>query len=273
MGVIKDLFKDWLPPVVVRNARNLLGGGIRFKGNYSNWSEAASHCTGYDANVILERVLAAALKVKFGEAMYERDSVLFEEIEYSWPVTAALMLVAARNNGKLNVLDFGGSLGSGYFQNRKFLSNLNSVTWSIVEQPHFVEAGRRYIEDSCIKFYPSIEILTKNTTPNCILLCSVAQYLPNIDEVMKQMNMIDADVLVIDRSPFTCQSENRICRQHVPAEIYNASYPMWLLSRSKILNQLSNWRLLESFSGTKNQFRAADSEFEFGGYIFEKSKK
>ena len=73
------------------------------------------------AQDILDKVLAATLKVKQGQAVFERDSVLFDEIEYSWPLLAGLMWAAASNGGKLNVLDFGGALGSSYYQNRKFL--------------------------------------------------------------------------------------------------------------------------------------------------------
>mgnify|MGYP001500873774 CR=1 FL=1 len=48
--------------------------------------------------------------VKNGEAVYERDLVLFDYIEFYWPVLSGVMWVAARNNGRLNVLDYGGSL-------------------------------------------------------------------------------------------------------------------------------------------------------------------
>ena len=51
-------------------------------------------------------VLDASLKVKNGVAAFERDSVLFDEIEYSWPVTAELMHGAARSGGRVHVVDF-----------------------------------------------------------------------------------------------------------------------------------------------------------------------
>ena len=60
--------------------------------------------------LILGKVLEATLKVKNGEAVYERDLVLFDHIEFYWPVLSGLMWVAARNNGRLNVLDYGGTL-------------------------------------------------------------------------------------------------------------------------------------------------------------------
>ena len=45
--------------------------------------------------------------MKNGEAVYERDSVLFDEIQYSWGLLAGLQKAALENDGKLCVLDFG----------------------------------------------------------------------------------------------------------------------------------------------------------------------
>ena len=106
----KTLACDWVPPAILRQIRRRRSADIRFEEEYATWQDATENCTGYDAGGILEKVLEATLKVKNGEAVYERDSVLFDHIEYSWPVLSGLMWVAARNNGRLNVLDYGGSL-------------------------------------------------------------------------------------------------------------------------------------------------------------------
>ena len=60
----------------------------------------------------------ALIKVKNGDAVFERDSVIFDKIHYSFPLLSALSLTALNHNSTLNVLDFGGSLGSAYFQNK-----------------------------------------------------------------------------------------------------------------------------------------------------------
>jgi hypothetical protein len=80
--------------------------------------------------------------VKTGEAVYERDSVLFDEIQYSFPVIAALLRVASANKGKLNVLDFGGSEKSHYKKlyvyNRILTSQLkeNEETFYLTKSPY-----------------------------------------------------------------------------------------------------------------------------------------
>ncbi len=271
MSMINPRMKDWLPPVILQAIRHLQGKGIRFEGNYKTWEEASALCTGYDAESILDKVLEATIKVKRGEAEFERDSVLFDEIQYSWPVTAALMWAAARNDGYLNVLDFGGSLGSSYFQNRKFISELKKITWHVIEQAHFVDKGKIFIEDDVLKFFTSIRESVNAISPDVILISSVAQYLPNPKWLFDQINLIDADILIFDRTPFTNFSDNKICIQHVPSNIYKACYPIWLLSRNNLLGQLSNWKVLESFVSAEGRVISATGlEFEFSGYIFER---
>ena len=124
--MVKQKFKtlacDWLPPAIVRQIRRRRSVGICFGEEYAfTWQDATENCTGYDSEGIMEKVLEATLKVKNGEAVYERDSVLFDHIEYSWRLLSGLMWVAAQSNGRLNVLDYSGSLGNSYFENRLVL--------------------------------------------------------------------------------------------------------------------------------------------------------
>ena len=104
MKTLKALAHDWLPPaiarLIVRGQAPQQDGGLRFEGDFATWEEAKAQCTGYDAKDILAKVLAATLKVKCGEAAFERDSVLFDEVEYAWPMLAGLMWAAARNGGR-----------------------------------------------------------------------------------------------------------------------------------------------------------------------------
>jgi len=274
MGVLKALVRDWFPPVMVRWFRQVRVGGIRFEDDFATWGEANSHCTGYDAEEILAKVLASTLKVKHGEAAAERDSVLFDQIEYAWPVLAGLMWAAARSGGKLNVLDFGGALGSSYFQNRKFLQSLPDVRWNVVEQPHYVDAGRKYIQDDQLIFYKTIAECLSENRPNLILLSSVLQYLESPTDLIGELNKVGALCLVIDRTPFSLHGKDKLVVQKVPAAIYSASYPMWIFSLFKFEQILAeNWGMVgsnispEGYVHTTNDF-----EFSFQGMLLESHK-
>ena len=271
MSRLRTTIKDWAPPVVVRTLRKIQGGGIRFEGDYASWEDAAVKCSGYDAEHILAKVLDATLKVKRGEAAFERDSIFFAEIEYAWPVLAGLMWAAARNGGRMNVLDFGGALGSSYFQNRKFLQTLQEVRWNVVEQAHYVEAGRQTIQDERLRFYASIEDCLIENQPNVILLSSVLQYLESPTEILKKLSTTGAACLIVDRTPFSVHPKDKILIQKVPSSIYAASYPMWVFSQAEFVNRLdADWYLIasnlspEAFVQTTDKF-----EFSFQGMLLE----
>jgi len=270
MNSIRPLVRELLPSEFFRGIRSILGKGIRFSGNYEYWDQAASLCSGYDSESILEKVLQATLKVKSGEAIFERDSVLFDEIQYSWPVTATLMWAAARNKGSLHVLDFGGSLGSSYFQNRKFLSELNELSWSIVEQRKIVSIGRDKIADGVINFFLDIDEYRSCCTPNFVLLSSVLQYLSEPFNLLVDIAKLDSKIIVVDRTPFAVDEKERIKIQHVPSNIYSASYPCWFFSRTDFVEKMKalDYQVVESFDALDK----LTSEAKWLGMIFEKAE-
>ncbi len=267
---MRALVKDWLPPAPLRILKKILytgGEGFRFKGEYFSWEEASAQCAGYDAENILSKVLAATLKVKNGEAAFERDSVLFDKIEYAWPVLAGLMWVATRSGGILNVLDFGGALGSSYFQNRKFLKDLPEVRWNVVEQAHYVEAGQKHIQDKQLRFYPTIDACLAENQPNVVLLSGVLQYLPEPIGVLNLLVEIKASTLILDRTSYVNSGiKPSIKIQEVPAEIYAASYPCRFFNENELIAVLAQkcYTLLETFPSLDK----LDANATWKGHIF-----
>lgn len=250
--IINNMLKLVTPPVFINLAKRLRGNGTTvaygLSGDYRSWEEAMNASTGYDSGIILEKTKAALLKVKNGEAAYERDSVLFDEIQYSWPLLAGLMWVAARCGGMLNVLDFGGSLGSTYFQNRAFLSALPGVRWNIVEQSSHVGIGTAYFEDDNLRFYEGIAECLADTQPNVVLISGVLQYLERPGAVFDQILELPCDHVIIDRTPFWSGPTDRLCVQTVPPAIYPASYPIWIFSTPRFHTYLNEkWQIMAEF--------------------------
>lgn len=264
------VFGYWLSFICLKLNSNLNSGVIKFQGEFSDWSTASRHSTGYIADEILNKVVDATLAVKRGEAAYERDSVLFRKNEYEWPIVAGLMWAVALNQGKLNVLDFGGSLGSSYFQNRSFLNNLADVAWNVVEQSHFVDAGRVHVQDNILRFYSSIQECLGHNKPNVIFLSSVLQYLPDPFDILKSLMISDADVLIIDKTIVNDSQSDRLYIQHVPDSIYKASYPCWSLSESKLINAVSSHYSLKADFPSLSFPVLKLIKSEFKGYIFQR---
>jgi putative methyltransferase (TIGR04325 family) len=244
----KQLLKEILPPILIKSLRKAgIFGNMYWSGDFPNWLEAMKKSVGYDSDVILNKVREALLKVKKGEAAYERDSVLYSEIEYSWPVLSGLLWVYSQDQ-RLNVIDFGGSLGSTYFQNRKFLSSLKNVVWSIVEQKQFVDIGRKDFQDEQLKFFYDTDSCVKETKPNCILLSSVLPYVESPHSLVGQLLKYDFKYLILDKMPFIDGEKDRLTIQKVPASIYEASYPAWFFSEKKFKEIIQEkYQIVEEF--------------------------
>jgi putative methyltransferase (TIGR04325 family) len=227
-----------------------MSGHEWFRGDFSSWEEARRMSTGYDAPGILEKVLSATRKVKAGEAACERDSVVFDQVEYSLPLLASLLWVASRSGNRLDLLDFGGSLGSSYWQNRKFLSHLAHLRWSVVEQPHFVAAGRAEIADDVLRFHDSIDSCVAVEAPDTALLSGVLQCLEQPYAALDSILERKFRFVIIDRLPiFVTDLPDRITIETVPAWIYEASYPAWFFSGPKFRAHLAHmaYSIVEEF--------------------------
>lgn len=145
------------------------------------------------------------------------------------------------------MLDFGGSLGSTYFQNRDILQSLD-VCWHIVEQNNFVELGRKKIPE--ISFHKTIdEYLNGGNNPDILLLSGVIQYFDTPYKYLEKLLEAEFRFIIIDRSFFNIEHYDRLGIQYVPPSIYAAEYPVWLLDKNKVIEMVKSqgYRLLDSW--------------------------
>ena len=220
--------------------RRLLPSKYGWFGDYPDWQKALQESQGYDDKLILDKVKTATLKVKSGEAVYERDSVLFDKIEYSWPLLSSILWQAARKKGQISVVDFGGSLGSTYFQNKLFLDGLEKVEWSIIEQPKFVDSGRSMIADDVLRFFYSIEdCIAERGFPDILIIACTLPYLEKPYEFLDQIMSFKIPYVVIDNTPFNYENRDRLTIQKINPLIYAASYPCWFLNYEHIKKALT----------------------------------
>jgi len=239
-------------------------------GDYSSWQAALADSAGYDGEAIFEKVFEALILVRDKKAVYERDSVLFDKIQYSWPLLSALLWIAALKDLKLNIIDFGGSLGSSYYQNIGMLGVLKEVKWNIIEQPKFVECGKKHFENGQLKFYYDLNSCMKSEKSEVILLSSVIQYLEDsyalLDDIVKR----DFEFIIIDRTIFF-DDEDRITVQRVPPSIYDASYPCRVFNRQKFLRYFSEgYDLIYDFEALGGNVFVESTAARYEGYLFQK---
>lgn len=238
--MIKNAVKLVTPPIAIK-LYHQLKTFYGVAGSYNSWEEAMSAANkytrgGYSDSKILTQVLNAIQAVREGRAVFERDGVLFDQPDYNYPLLANLYRTMGEIHAQgqeVNVLDFGGSLGSVYFQNRSILKSLEPYKWHIVEQPHFVEAGKKSIPE--ITFHAKIEDFVKAKYSKDILLySSVIQYFDRPYEWVKRGLDAGFKYIIIDRTYFNPQTGERIAVQYVPPYIYDAAYPCCLLDKNKL---------------------------------------
>jgi putative methyltransferase (TIGR04325 family) len=268
VGSVESYLKQFIPPVVIDVLNDLkYRGKYGFSGNYENWNDALNNSIGYDCPDILARVKEATIKLKAGEAVYERDSVLFDEVMHSWPLLAGLLRVASHNDGNLGVLDFGGSLGTSYYQNKNFLSTLQKIRWCVVEQPSFVDTGKKSFQDDVLTFYHDIRECDKNENINVVLLSGVLQYLENPHAMLDQIINLGIQNIIIDRTPFMINTNRDLLTVQAA---YPSSYPHWFFELSSFLKHFvdNNYYIVNEFNGFD---KARIKNSKYLGFILSKS--
>lgn len=224
---LRSRIRQFLPAPLVRLLTR--HRRVRFTGPYAAWAEADARSSGYDAPAILERVAAATRAVVAGRAAFERDSITFAEPAPDRRLVELLNGLPVAG-GPLRVLDFGGALGSSYHQHRAFLTAPTGVVWNIVEQEHYVARGRAEFQTGELRFHRTIAAAGADGPPQVVLLASVLQYLPAPWKVLAEAADLPAAAWIVTRTPFHGGAADLPVVQHVPATIYPASYPAWLLA-------------------------------------------
>lgn len=265
MSLLKHFLKKILPDSIQRYITGFFYG---WYGNYITWKDACTDATGYDSQLIVEKVISSTKQVKEGKAAYEKDSVLFQKIDYSYPLLSCLLWIAAQKQGRLSILDFGGSLGSTYFQNKKILNELSNIMWCIVEQSVFVKSGKEHFEDDRLKFYYSIEECLESNEIDVILFSSVLQYIEKPYELLDEIKKTNTQFVIIDRTAFI-KKDDRITVQKVNPRIYKASYPCWFFNKEKFISYMKNdYELIVEFDSPDR----SNIKSEFKGFLFKKKQ-
>jgi putative methyltransferase (TIGR04325 family) len=217
-----------------------------WSGNFPSWEEASRLTGGYEQANILEKTKQALLAVKNGEAVYERDSVLFTQSEYPYPLLSFLLHDAQLKQRPVNVLDFGGSLGSTYYQVKEFLSPGICSGWNIIEQSHYIACGQEFFADDTLRFFYTIEDCISSQQIDFVLLSSVVQYLPDPHRFLDELVAYGFDTILVDRTAFVNEGPDRINMQRVWPSVYEASYPAWFFNEPGFLEHFNKDYLLRA---------------------------
>lgn len=244
---MKKFIKSLIPPILWNVLRKLNKSAWKYTGDYPSWQDAEKNATGYDAAEIIQKVLSSTRKVLAGEAVFERDSVLFYTQEYNWNLVLALYRIALAK-GRLHVLDFGGALGSVYRQHSRILKPaISDISWNIVEQKSFSDAAEHLDCEPELHFRDNVGDALKKCDTDVVLFSSVLQYIENYEEIIKKVKAID--YIIIDLHPEFCSRDlPAFAVQKVSEPIYSASYPLKIFGNGELENLFSpEYEVLEKW--------------------------
>lgn len=248
---------------------------VNYAGDFQTWDEALKCCEGYDSDAIFQKVSNAALQVKEGKALFDRDSVLLYEEEWNYPLIAWLQRIGSRHDQRLTVVDLGGALGSTYFQNRFFLKeSMRQIQWIVREQEHFVEFGKHNLANSELVFEYDFEKIATAFSVNVLLFSSVLQYLEDWKEIVKkEINLFGRQDIIVERTPVG--KRNRIWVETVHEPIYEATYACQVFEEEKFIRFFeeqgyvlkSSWR-----SSVDSDIGCDDDVVVFKSFVFGNGK-
>jgi putative methyltransferase (TIGR04325 family) len=232
--------------IIIKNFFSKRKNNFFFTGPFDNWEDALKNSEGYENKKIIEKLFKSAMKVKNKKFAYERDTVLFSKPSYDWLILHNI-LKHCNNHKNLNLIDFGGSLGSTYFQHKFFFVLFKSIKWNIVEQKKISSIGKKFFKNKNLNFYDDLRVAMKENAPKFILLNNVLQYIENPLHIINLLSRYKGITIIIDKIIFTKQDKDIIIVQKTPKRIYEASYPLRIFSKSIFLKKIKkHFKIVEN---------------------------
>ncbi len=244
---------------------------ICYIGDYDNWNNAYSESQGYDDNTIIDKVASSIKQVLEGSATWERDGYLFYEKKYSYPICSAVLRCALQNHNQgVRILDIGGALGSTYFQNKEYFNNVKKLEYIIAEQDVFANYGHQNLENKVLKFIGSRQSYRQLGKIDIVFMSGSLQYISEYKEIIFKIIEAGPDYIILDR--ILVSNRTRICKEIVPKEIYDSSYPVRIFTEEEIQNFFgSSYRIIEKdISSVPEEAYFVDGKAESKYYVFEK---
>ena len=153
-----------------------------------------------------------------------------------------ILLIKKKN---YNVLDVGGSLGSTFYQNKKFLLSLKKLSWNVLEQRNFVEYANLNLKEPNLNFFSNIDLALLKKY-DLIIISGSLQYLKNYKVIFKKLIKSKSEYIILDR---TIESANnnktKIFVQINPKKLIESSYPVRIFNHKDLFLPLKyNYELI-----------------------------
>ena len=243
---------------------------VSYHGNYKNWDDALADSIGYQDEKIFFKTVQSFKKIISGEFKCERDTILFDQYEYSLPLLLGLNFFQKKKKN-FSLLDFGGSFASAYFRNFDVVKEFDLI-WTVIEQPKIVRQARSMVgnfDQLCFLEESELNRLISENRYSVVLFGSCLQFLKNPKQTVAKLLHNDLQVVIIERTPILYGSSTKLTVQQVNKPIYDSSYPAWHFAESELMSWFSNdFDLRYKFNGPHILNECDGFESQLEDYVF-----
>jgi putative methyltransferase (TIGR04325 family) len=252
MKVLQTILKKITPPIILEIVKALFftkKSKYGFQGNYTNWEEASKQTTGWETDIILDKINQSTNQLEKQNSSFERDGEIISSINQNFPLMYSLIDSINIEKKELSIIDFGGSLGAHYNRYRQFINNVIKISWAIVEQKKYVDYAKKINKNLELNFHYSISEALKTNNYNTFLSSGTIQYIEKPYKLMDEIMEYNFSTIIFDRIFFLNDVNDRICIQKVNPELfYDASFPVWLFNEDNFKKHMSKkYTLISEF--------------------------
>ena len=267
--MFKELIKFYLPNFIIKNFNSIFKRNIRITGSFKNWNKAILNSGTYNNKEIFINLKKSFLKIINNEACFERDSVTFNYEKLNKPLISLLEKIRKNKKKKfLRILDFGGSFGSTYFQNKKIFHDELKYQWDIIEQIKIVDFANKTLKIKNLNFYKSINHYIRNNNPDIVLFSSVLHYLEFPFQIIEKFFKKKIGYFIVLKTPFT-KTSSQIRIQVNPQYIYKANYPIRIFNETLFKSFFKNKKY--QVQNLNWDIQKID-DIKFKSFVFKKNK-
>lgn len=236
MSTVKALARRVTPPLIWDAASRVRRRAVPavFDGPLTSWAEAEALATGWESPAIVDKTLALSLKMRDGEIAFQQDTLVHERVTYS-PTILAFLARASATGTPLDIIDFGGSLGTNYYQNRAIIAPAEargSLKWRVVELPKTVALGRKHFANETLRFYDDWQSAADEAHDPKMLFTGSFQCVPDPLTLLDEVAGRHIPLIAFDRLLVSPAAAHEVYVQRPPARYYAATMPVWCFSRS-----------------------------------------
>ena len=146
MNALQKIIKKITPPIFIEIVKGIFfskKSKYGFHGNYTCWEEVSKQVTGWETDIIFDKINQSTNQLEKKDGFFERDGEIISSTNQNFPLIYSLINSINIEKKELSIIDFGGSLGTHYKRYRQFINNGIKISWAIVEQKKYVDYAKK----------------------------------------------------------------------------------------------------------------------------------